>query len=111
MSDFVPLAATGDVPAGRSRLFVIENRKIALHHTANGFFATDNTCPHRGGPLSEGDLIGDEIICPWHFWGFDVATGQCMGQPSIRIRTHELRVDGEQIMIRLSPIEENVGTP
>ena len=30
---------------------------IALYHTSEGFFATDNTCPHRGGPLAEGDLI------------------------------------------------------
>ena len=51
----------------------------ALPHAPRGFFATDNTCPHRGGPLAEGDVIGNEIVCPWHLWGFDVATGRCAG--------------------------------
>ena len=60
--------------------------RIALYHTRSGFFATENTCPHRGGPLGEGDLIGDEIVCPWHLWGFDVADRRLSGQPESQHR-------------------------
>ena len=66
---------------------VIGDRRIALYHTPLGFFATDGTCPHRGGPLGEGDIIGDEIVCPWHFWSFDVTTGANAADPSLRITT------------------------
>ena len=77
--------------------------------TARGFFATDNTCPHRGGPLAEGDLIGDEIICPWHLWGFDVRTGLCPGAADYTIATHEVKVDGDRILVRLAPVRETSG--
>jgi nitrite reductase (NADH) small subunit len=102
MTDFVDVAATADVPAGRSKAVVVEGRTIALHHTQKGFFATDNTCPHRGGPLAEGDLIGEEIVCPWHLWGFDLATGKCAGNPEIAIATHELRIEGDRILLRVT---------
>ncbi|HEX9981809.1 MAG TPA: Rieske 2Fe-2S domain-containing protein [Thermoanaerobaculia bacterium] len=102
MPEFVDIASIADVPAGRSKAFVIDGRTVALHHTKQGFFATDNTCPHRGGPLAEGDLLGNEIVCPWHLWGFDLATGVCDGNREIRIATHEVRISGERIEVKLS---------
>ncbi|MGN6183587.1 MAG: Rieske (2Fe-2S) protein [Thermoanaerobaculia bacterium] len=101
MSEFLEIATIADVPLGRAIARTIGDRTIAIYHTAKGYFATDNTCPHRGGPLAEGDLIGDEINCPWHLWGFDVTTGVCAGNPSISIVTHELRIDGERILVKL----------
>ncbi|HVG24109.1 MAG TPA: Rieske 2Fe-2S domain-containing protein [Thermoanaerobaculia bacterium] len=101
MADFIDIAATSDIALGRARSFDAGGRIIALYHTTSGFFATDNVCPHRGGPLAEGDLIGDEINCPWHLWGFDVKTGKCGGNPEISVATHELRVDGERILVRV----------
>jgi nitrite reductase/ring-hydroxylating ferredoxin subunit len=96
------IANIADVPLGRSKAYDVNGRTIALHHTAQGFFATDNTCPHRGGPLAEGDLIGNEITCPWHLWGFDVQSGLCTGNPEIRVLAHEVRVDADRILVRLS---------
>lgn len=101
MTELIEVATTGEVPVGRAKVVYVEGRAIALYHTASGFYATDNTCPHRGGPLAEGDLIDDEITCPWHLWGFDVTTGRCAGNPEISVATHELRVDGERILVRL----------
>ena len=101
MDGFIEVADVADVPIGRVKKYLVGERVIALSHTAEGFFATDNTCPHRGGPLDEGDLMGNEIVCPWHLWGFDVASGVCTGNPEISIRTHETRVEGERVMVRL----------
>src|ERR1043165_6107895 len=102
MPELIEIARTADVPRGRAKAFTVGEKKIALYHTAKGFFATDNVCPHRGGPLAEGDVIGDEIVCPWHLWSFDVATGVCPGNEEYRIATHEVRTDGERILVRLS---------
>jgi nitrite reductase/ring-hydroxylating ferredoxin subunit len=102
MSDFIEIAATNEVPLGRAKAFNAGGRIIALYHTANGFFATDNSCPHRGGPLAEGDVLGGEIVCPWHFWAFDVMTGMCVGNPEISVATHELRVDGDRVMVKVA---------
>ena len=102
MPEFIPVANTNELPVGRVKAVTVAERTIALYHTASGFYASDNVCPHRGGPLAQGDLIGNEIVCPWHLWGFDVATGHCPGNPEVRIATHEVRVDGDQVMVRLS---------
>ena len=102
MSELIEIARTGDVPVGRAIVVHVAGRALALYHTESGFFVTDNTCPHRGGPLGEGDLIGDEITCPWHLWGFDVRTGVCAGNREVSVAAHEVRVDGDRILVRLS---------
>ncbi|HVT45372.1 MAG TPA: Rieske (2Fe-2S) protein [Thermoanaerobaculia bacterium] len=109
--DLIEIAKTEDVPVGTIRPFLIEGRKIVLYHTPKGFFASDNVCPHRGGPLSEGDLMGDEIVCPWHLWGFDLATGSTPINPDVRLVMHEVRVDGDTILIRLTPAEPSPFAP
>ena len=102
MPEFIPVATTSEVPVGRMKAVTAGERTVVLYHTASGFYASDNVCPHRGGPLAQGDLIGNEIVCPWHLWGFDVTTGHCPGNPEVSISTHEVRVDGDQVMVRLS---------
>jgi nitrite reductase/ring-hydroxylating ferredoxin subunit len=101
MAEFVEVAKIDQLPIGRARSCPIGDRRIALYHTPLGFFATDNTCPHRGGPLGEGDLLGNEIVCPWHFWSFDVTTGANVADPSLHIPTHEVKIEGERVLVRL----------
>lgn len=101
MTDLVEVLKTSELPVGRAKAVLAGDRKIAVYHTADGFFASDNVCPHRGGPLGEGDLIGNEINCPWHLWGFDVRTGVCAGNVELSIATIEVHVEGESILVRL----------
>jgi nitrite reductase/ring-hydroxylating ferredoxin subunit len=103
MEGFIDVAGVMDVPINRARSFRVGERSIALYHTAKGFFASDNQCPHRGGPLGEGDIIGDEIVCPWHLWGFDTRTGICLGNPEVSIVTHEVKIDRDRILVKLAP--------
>ncbi|MDP9362154.1 MAG: Rieske 2Fe-2S domain-containing protein [Acidobacteriota bacterium] len=106
---FIEVLRVRDLPVGRIRAVKIDDCSVAICHTSNGFFATDNTCPHRGGPLAEGDLIGNEIVCPWHLWGFDVTTGLCPGNAEFTIATHEVRLEGDRILVKLSPVRETSG--
>jgi len=99
---FVEVAKTHDLPLGRARVCTIGEKRIALYHTERGFFATGNTCPHRGGPLGEGDILGNEIVCPWHFWSFEIATGVCTGDNGLCIPTYEVRLDGERVLVDLA---------
>jgi NAD(P)H-dependent nitrite reductase small subunit len=107
---FTEVLSAAELPIGRIRAVKVDDRTIAISHTAGGFFATDNTCPHRGGPLAEGDLIGDEIVCPWHLWGFNLQTGICDGNRDISIVTHEVRVEDDRILVRLSPARETTSS-
>ena len=103
MSDFVRVARTDELPAGRMRAFTVDGRRIVVYHTSRGFFATDNQCPHRGGPLAEGDLLGDEVVCPWHLWGFSVETGKNDRFPEMCVAVHEVRIENDNIEVRLAP--------
>ncbi len=106
MEEYIDVAGVSELPMGRAKVVKVDGRAIALYHTAGGFFASDNQCPHRGGPLGEGDIIGSEIICPWHLWGFDVATGRCTGDSSVGIVTHEVKVEEDRILVKLAPARE-----
>ncbi len=101
MSDFTDVGCIDELPVGRTKLVIVEDHRLALCHTRAGFFALDNACPHRGGPLAEGDIIGEEIVCPWHLWGFEVATGTCGGNASLSVGTHEVRIEGNRILVKL----------
>jgi nitrite reductase/ring-hydroxylating ferredoxin subunit len=106
---FTEVLNASELPIGRIRAVKVDDHAVAISHTARGFFATDNSCPHRGGPLAEGDLIGDEIVCPWHLWGFDVRSGLCPGNAEYTIATHEVKVDGDRVLVRLAQVRETSG--
>lgn len=103
VNDFIDIGAASELPTGRVTTKLAGDRRVALCHTASGFHALDNTCPHRGGPLGEGDLIGEELVCPWHLWGFDVQTGHCGGNPDLGVAAHEVRIEGDRVLVKLSP--------
>ena len=101
MSDFIEVACASDLPVGRARAVTVGGRTVALYHTARGFFATDNVCPHRGGPLAEGFVQDGCLYCPWHGWGFNLETGNYVGAPGIGVRTHAVEVKDGSVMVKL----------
>jgi 3-phenylpropionate/trans-cinnamate dioxygenase ferredoxin subunit len=66
MSKFVEVAKKSQIPEGGAIGVVIGERSLALVKLKDEVYALEDTCPHEGGPLSEGEIIGEEIECPWH---------------------------------------------
>ncbi len=99
MSQFVPVARVEEVPEGGGRVYQVAGREIALFRVAGQFYALDNVCPHRGGPLGEGFLSGTEVTCPWHAWSFDVRTGKYTFDPELAVEKFEVRVEDGQIQV------------
>ena len=106
--EFVEVARVSEFPEGSARTVTVGGQAVALFHTRDGFFATEARCPHRGGPLAEGDVIGGEIVCPWHLWGFDLRTGICEGNREICVTTHEVRIEGDSVLVKLTPVNESI---
>ena len=52
-----------------------------------------------GGPLGEGSLSGTPVPCPWHGWTYDVPSGACGMNPSLKMATFELKVEGEDVLV------------
>jgi len=106
MNEFVDVAHSSELPPGTMKAVLVDGRKIVVCHTEAGWFAADNSCPHRGGPLAQGDLIGSAIVCPWHVWTFDLASGRNDINPEITLCTHEVREVNGAILIRLAEVIE-----
>ncbi len=97
----IDLGPIDSVPLGQGRSYTFAGRTIAVFRQRDGtLYATDNSCPHRHGPLSDGILGADTLICPLHVWKFDLKTGKCIGEDA-QLQTYPVReVDG-QIRIAL----------
>jgi len=102
MADFVKVAKTNEIESGQARLVDAKGKPIALFNVDGQFFAIDNTCTHRGGPLAEGDVSGHQVTCPWHGATFDVRTGEVVGPPAQRAVTrYGVRVTGTDIEVEV----------
>lgn len=102
MADFVKVAQTNEIEPGQARIVGVKGKKIALFNVEGQFFAIDNTCSHKGGPLAEGEVSGHEVTCPWHHGRFDVRTGEVVGPPPQRAVTrYGVRVTGTDIEIEV----------
>lgn len=97
----VPLCVLDDLPPGLGRSFVVGDRPIAVFRNRSGrVFAVDGVCPHKGGPLADGMLAGeDTVVCPLHAFRFDVDRGTC-DQPGVcSIATFPVEVRNGTVMV------------
>ena len=104
------VATVGEIPVNGSKLVTVRGRPIALFHVNGEYFALGNTCPHEGGSLCHGKLVGvlrssepgvyersrphEMLQCSWHGWEFDIRTGQSWCDPnSVRARAYAVTVE------------------
>ena len=97
----VRLAAAEDVPVGEGRVVEAEGKDLALFNVEGTFYAIDNACVHRGGPLGEGDLEGRIVLCPWHAWRWDVTTGANANNPAVKIPCYPVVVESGDVFVEL----------
>jgi nitrite reductase (NADH) small subunit len=95
----IKVAAVGEVPPGEGRAFEVNGRMLALFNVDGRVYAIDNDCPHRGGPLGEGELDGTVIRCPWHAWRWDVTTGANLNNPAVKISCFPVTIEDGAILV------------
>ncbi|RMG68759.1 MAG: nitrite reductase (NAD(P)H) small subunit [Calditrichaeota bacterium] len=95
---FIPVCRLEDLPSQGGKLVEIEGLEIALFRVGEAVFALDNTCTHAGGPLAEGEVEGEEVICPWHEARFHLRTGEATTPPAFEgVQTYPVRVNNGQV--------------
>ena len=99
VAEFVEVAKAHDIPPGSSRIVVVAGHPVAVFHAGGGFYALENVCLHRGGPVGEGHLEDLIVTCPWHGWQYDVRTGENVLNPMARIRTFRVKVEGDAVLV------------
>jgi nitrite reductase (NADH) small subunit len=96
---FMRAAKKDDVPAGSIREFQLDGKTIAVANVDGKLYAINNTCLHRGGPLGQGVLEGNTVICPWHGWQYDVTSGKVSMNPAVGVECYPVEVRGDDIFV------------
>ncbi len=90
-----------DVPLGEGRSITLDGRRIAIFRSAAGWFALDAACPHRGGPLADGIVCDNAVICPLHDRRYDLATGEALNAED-DVVAHSVQLQGERVFVTLA---------
>lgn len=101
MAEFVRVAGSGDVTPGSGIVAEVKGQSIAVFNVDGTFYAIDNTCAHRGGPLGEGEVEEHTVTCPWHAWQYNIKTGTSLNNPSISVKTYQVKVEGSDVKVLL----------
>lgn len=95
------IAEKSDLNPGECKVVEVEGKTLAIFNVAGSFYAVDNTCLHRGGPLGEGELDGKIVTCPWHGWQYDVATGANVNNPAVKVACFPVKVEGTAVFVEV----------
>ena len=105
-SFFVNLGHLAKIPCGEGRAFQIGSTSIAVFHSRDGnVFATESTCPHKGGPLADGVVGAQKVICPLHAFLFDLPSGQPVGNSCRALKTYPATLNEEgEILVGIEEV-------
>jgi nitrite reductase/ring-hydroxylating ferredoxin subunit len=99
-ASFLKVARQGEITPGQIKAVTVNGVQIAVCNVEGVYYAVDDTCPHRGASLAEGDLIGKEITCPLHGAIFDVTNGEVLEGPAgENLACYRVRVVGDEIEV------------
>ena len=111
------VATVDEIAPGSSKVVPIGRYGVGVYNVKGKFYAIANYCPHEGGPLCGGRTHGQSVVdeespggaaearegefiyCPWHQWGFELATGTTAVKPEWSIRTYPVRVQGNDVIV------------
>jgi ferredoxin-nitrite reductase len=88
-----------DVPEGRGRVYRWNGCRVAVFRRGHELFALADRCPHAGASLAQGRLEGHEVVCPQHGYRFELRTGICPDDPSLRATVYRLVPTGDGLRL------------
>jgi len=91
------------LPLREGRAVALAGRELALFNLGDQVLATDNRCPHQGGPLCDGIVTGTAVVCPLHAWKIGLTSGHVERPAGIAscVRTYETKCEDGIVMLRL----------
>jgi len=110
-----------DFAEGDRVIVEVAGREVGVFRHQGGFVAYENTCLHQGGPACEGMLVGKveavlapdrsvagerfsadvkHVVCPWHGWEYELATGVCAADRRLRLRRFEISEREGKVYVR-----------
>jgi len=104
MAEWIDAINVNELPTGMYSVVDLEDVSLLLVNVDGEFYAIENLCSHDGGELSDGEVIGAEIICPRHGSRFCLKTGTALSAPAFEdIETYPVRVVGDTVQVFSEP--------
>lgn len=95
------VADQAEIPTGQRKIVKIMGLSVGIFHHNSGWYAVRNQCLHAGGPVAEGPLRGETLVCPWHGYQYDLSSGQLLSDPSARLEMYPVELQDNKVFINL----------
>jgi sulfoxide reductase heme-binding subunit YedZ len=105
---FVDVCAASEVPENRGRTVCLSGERVAVFRYDGKVSAVSNVCKHQNGPLGEGKIVGGCIVCPWHGYEYEPASGRAPAPFTERLSTFSVRVIRGRVLV--NPVAHPAGT-
>jgi nitrite reductase (NADH) small subunit len=96
---FVKVGSLSTLPPGSVTEVTLGEKSYAICNIAGELHALDGICPHAGGPLGQGNVVDNMVICPWHEWSYDCRTGENDFDPTVKLDVFPVKMEGDDILI------------
>lgn len=105
-TEWIRVAYCEDIPLREGREVAIGSRSIAIFNLGEKFLALESRCPHRGGPLADGIVTGESVVCPLHGWKIDLQNGsvQRPAETPACVKTFATKVEAGMLLLEISEL-------
>ena len=101
VNSLVRVGNSRDFPLGSLTRVTVGDQQVLVVNAEGRLYAVSNRCTHRGGPLSDGELEGNVLCCPWHGGQFDIRTGVVLSPPPMKgVDVFEVQIKGSDVFLR-----------
>ncbi|HYA24411.1 MAG TPA: Rieske (2Fe-2S) protein [Terriglobales bacterium] len=100
---FVKLTSESELPPpGQAKEFPLGDKVICVANVNGIISAMENVCLHRGGPLGQGMIEEDKVVCPWHGWQWDPKTGEAAHNPNAKVAVYLIKIENSDVMVEVT---------
>ena len=103
MAEWRDVCTIAEAPAkDEVREVELEGQTLCLANVSGQLHVLDNWCPHRQGPLGQGWIEGETVVCPWHAWAFDCKTGIASEPEQAKVKVFRVQIQNGTVAVDLS---------
>ena len=106
MSKFVKVGRVEEFRDRRGRVVPLGDSKVAVFRVDDRWYAIQDACPHMGASLGDGKVEGCNVVCHWHEWKYDLASGRNDVRTGFCARTYGVRVEDGEVFVEAPPLPE-----
>jgi nitrite reductase/ring-hydroxylating ferredoxin subunit len=104
-NNMIKVCKISELPNGQSKSVQANGKEIAVFNIKEKYYAIDNLCIHAGAPLTDGSVDEEkcQVVCGWHAWGYDLATGKCVTHPKqdVFTATYKVEIKGDDVFVEV----------